>query len=635
MKNIFSRILSIALCLAICMTMAGFSAPVEPSGADNSTVILSASYSPVYGAGSSSATIIDGADLPKPSATVTSYSAAVKYARSELIKRSANISVSYVETALVDQKFVNKIIDDIYEHTGNPKEGDFLRFQIGLSVGVGYSGNNVAGSPKTVTIYVGGVSHPVNSPIGYYDSSSQAAEVDKAVAELIDELDLKNLKNDYEKISAVYYWICDNVKYDYDHLSMGSSYLLQYTAYAALVQKKAVCQGYANLFYRMMLELGIDCRIISGKANGGDHAWNIVKIGNLYYNIDSTWGSETWYSSQYFLRGSDYFPDHDRDSRYDTAAFNAAYPMSSGDYFRDDVCYHSELEYINKIPSTCIDEGYSGDLACVDCGEIIRPGEYTRPKGHSYDGTGICPDCGKPYCWDHEYAGHPERINNVHHGERCTICGYFDRNRHWAIDHDTGLCIDCGGETDFKIGDHDIYIFEDFNKKEVTCEEDGYTGDLFCSACGRILEYGEVIPNLGGHNYVDGVCTKCEQPCYHYHRDYYNPVNVKAPTCTEDGYTGDVVCLDCGMVVPYGNTIPAYGHHFGDDDVCERCKAIRPCGDINGDGKVNVQDGVLMQRILANLETDPEYIARANLNGDKKVDIQDGVKMQRILANLE
>ena len=42
----------------------------------------------------------------------------------------------------------------------------------------------------------------------------------------------------------------------------------QYTAYAALLDQKAACQGYAVLFYRMALELGVDSRLISGTEMG-------------------------------------------------------------------------------------------------------------------------------------------------------------------------------------------------------------------------------------------------------------------------------------------------------------------------------------------------------------------------------
>lgn len=59
-----------------------------------------------------------------------------------------------------------------------------------------------------------------------------------------------------------------NVKYDYENLD-DTDYKLKYTAYAALLNGTAVCQGYANLLYRMALEAGIDARFISGLGNGG------------------------------------------------------------------------------------------------------------------------------------------------------------------------------------------------------------------------------------------------------------------------------------------------------------------------------------------------------------------------------
>lgn len=46
------------------------------------------------------------------------------------------------------------------------------------------------------------------------------------------------------------------------------------------------------------------------------------------------------------------------------------------------------------------------------------------------------------------------------------------------------------------------------NKKDPTCTEDGYTGDKVCDDCGKVLEKGKVIPKLG-HNFKDGVCTVC------------------------------------------------------------------------------------------------------------------------------
>ena len=45
------------------------------------------------------------------------------------------------------------------------------------------------------------------------------------------------------------------IKFDYDYSGLSdSSNLIKYTAYAALCEGKAVCRGYAVLFYRMCKE---------------------------------------------------------------------------------------------------------------------------------------------------------------------------------------------------------------------------------------------------------------------------------------------------------------------------------------------------------------------------------------------
>ena len=80
---------------------------------------------------------------------------------------------------------------------------------------------------------------------------------------------------------------------------------------------------------------------------------------------------------------------------------------------------------------------------------------------------------------------------------------------------------------------------ETVNAKAATCTEDGYTGDVVCKVCGKVITKGEVIPATGHDTEI---------------------VGAKEPTCTEDGYTGDEVCKTCGEIVKKGEVIPATGH---------------------------------------------------------------------------
>lgn len=63
-------------------------------------------------------------------------------------------------------------------------------------------------------------------------------------------------------------------------------------AYGALVNGKAVCEGYAKAFQYLLQKVGIQSFMATGIGNGGKHAWNIVRIDGKYYNVDLTWDDQ-------------------------------------------------------------------------------------------------------------------------------------------------------------------------------------------------------------------------------------------------------------------------------------------------------------------------------------------------------
>ena len=92
----------------------------------------------------------------------------------------------------------------------------------------------------------------------------------------------KKLETDAEKEKYVHDYLLDNVSY-VDDAGLNQS------AYSALVGKESVCTGYARAFQYLMLKLGIPCYTCVGEANGEDHAWNIVIIDGIAYNVDVAW----------------------------------------------------------------------------------------------------------------------------------------------------------------------------------------------------------------------------------------------------------------------------------------------------------------------------------------------------------
>ena len=80
-----------------------------------------------------------------------------------------------------------------------------------------------------------------------------------------------------------------------DATSLERSYIQ--SAYGALINKKCVCQGYAEAFKRLMDKAQIPCDMVCGQIKGHTdyHAWNIIQInqGREAYHIDVTWDDAT------------------------------------------------------------------------------------------------------------------------------------------------------------------------------------------------------------------------------------------------------------------------------------------------------------------------------------------------------
>ena len=93
-----------------------------------------------------------------------------------------------------------------------------------------------------------------------------------------------------EKAAAIHDYMLVNTAYDYENYLAGSIPSDSYHPYGALILKKAVCNGYAEVFKLFMDVLEISCEFVSGTARGGgSHAWNALQIDGQWYFVDVTW----------------------------------------------------------------------------------------------------------------------------------------------------------------------------------------------------------------------------------------------------------------------------------------------------------------------------------------------------------
>ncbi|MGX8680639.1 MAG: transglutaminase domain-containing protein [bacterium] len=162
----------------------------------------------------------------------------------------------------------------------------------------------------------------------YGISKKKEEKFKKKLFSVMSSLKLKKL-TDYQKIVKIHDYIIDHVTYDYD---TADGVKARYYAYNALIEGKGVCQSYASLFLIMCRLAHVDSRVVIGTAEGGRHAWNIVKLNQKYYYVDATWDDQM-NKRAYFLKGSKQFDqDHVADSFYKSNDFKETYSVSSTAY---------------------------------------------------------------------------------------------------------------------------------------------------------------------------------------------------------------------------------------------------------------------------------------------------------------
>ena len=191
-------------------------------------------------------------------------------------------------------------------------------------------------------------------------------------------------------------------------------------------------------------------------------------------------------------------------------------------------CPHDRTHIENKAIKTCSEGGYTGDVICDLCGKVVKHGENIEPDSeHNYiNYKSIEPTCneyGKRYlkcvnCGnkkvledeDYGYADHRYvLVNSVK--ATCTTDGYLGDSK----------CKYCGLENenqpenkvikayhDMDPEEIDSCLINDYKSVEATCEKEGYTGDVYCTICHKVIEEGKTIEKLE-HSFKDGKCMEC------------------------------------------------------------------------------------------------------------------------------
>ena len=123
--------------------------------------------------------------------------------------------------------------------------------------------------------------------LSYIASKSDAKTMKARLDEVVNSVTAatKSLSSQFEAELYIHDFICNNTAYN-----INGKYI--YSAYGALVDKNAVCEGYSKAFALLCSKAGINSFLVRGVSKEQNHMWNTVNIDNAWYNIDVTWDDQ-------------------------------------------------------------------------------------------------------------------------------------------------------------------------------------------------------------------------------------------------------------------------------------------------------------------------------------------------------
>lgn len=157
-------------------------------------------------------------------------------------------------------------------------------------------------------------------------SSMSPAEISEKTRKLNGVINqfYKSIKKDlseFQREKFVHDYLIKNVKYDDEtakDITLIASNSTAFNMYGTLVEKKAVCQGYAQTFSYLLNGLGVKTLNISGSSSDALHMWNVVCLDDEWYHIDTTFDDQKEEMFRY-----DYFNLNDEMISFDHEAIPA------------------------------------------------------------------------------------------------------------------------------------------------------------------------------------------------------------------------------------------------------------------------------------------------------------------------
>lgn len=190
----------------------------------------------------------------------------------QMYMEANNLSSKFKSVVQLDSKSVNKVFEALY----NEHPGLFWLENTYLCE------NNYKGECIAISLNYNDTSKDIEYHKKLFNEEAK---------KIIDGA--SKYERDYDKIKYVHDSIIEKVRYE-EGASMHQS------AYSALVNGESICAGYTRAFQYILMQLEIPSYYCVGKS-GENHAWNIIKLGENYYNVDITWDDNRYSRYKYFM----------------------------------------------------------------------------------------------------------------------------------------------------------------------------------------------------------------------------------------------------------------------------------------------------------------------------------------------
>lgn len=142
------------------------------------------------------------------------------------------------------------------------------------------------------------------SGCSYTDILTKMVALEQSIIAVFKEI--PSNRSEYERELLIHDILVRDVSYDTDAVEIVDSYNNAATVYGTLVEKKALCSGYAVTFKLLCNRVGISCSTVNGISKDIGHMWNIVRLDGFWYHVDVTWDDPVTDGDENLIR-YDYF----------------------------------------------------------------------------------------------------------------------------------------------------------------------------------------------------------------------------------------------------------------------------------------------------------------------------------------